>query len=196
MRNNITSRVAFSFLLLVLVTACSSEPREYDFAVSVAGGPEGWPVWVKQVEFDGVWTVGAGSLGGGFDQRPPGGKVSIIYPKKAPRSVYAQWFSYRTQTFYEVTFSLPEDLDEKLRKWYRDYPLDDYNHTLIVGFSGKGEALAWWKAFCSTCNYDRSHDFHTPLIENVQAEVVEGDPSGYRLQTQELIDEGSMPSPW
>ena len=119
-----------------------------------------------------------------------------ISPKPAPSTVHARWFSYRTQTFYEVILSLPEDLDAKLRKWYRDYPLDDYNHTLIVGFSGKGEALAWWEAFCNTCNYDRSHDFSTPLIENVQAEVVEGDPSGYRLQTQESIDEGSMPSPW
>jgi len=183
-------------LLSLLVTACSSEPREYDFAVSVAGGPEGWPVWVDEVIVDQSWRVPAGGIEHGFDQRPPIGGVAILGPKSAPSTVHARWFSYRTQTFYEVILSLPEDLDDKLRKWYRDYPLDDYSHTLIVGFSGKGEALAWWKAFCSTCNYDRSHDFHTPLIENVQAEVVEGDPSGYRLQTQELIDEGSMPSPW
>jgi hypothetical protein len=152
-------------------------------------------VWVKQVEFDGTWAVGAGSLGGGFDQRPPGGKVSIIYPKQAPRSVYAQWFSYRTQTFYEVTFLLPEDLDDKLRKWYRDYPLEDYSHTLIVGFSGKGEALAWWKAFCSTCSYDRSHDFSTPLVENVKGEVVEGDPGRYNVRTGEHVERGTIPPP-
>ena len=119
----------------------------------------------------------------------------MISPKSAPSIVHARWFSYRTQMFHEVTFSLPDDLDEKLRQWYQDYPLDDYSHTLIVGFSGKGEALAWWEAFCSTCDYDRSHDFSTPLIENVQAEVADGDPSGYRLQTQELIDEGACPHP-
>lgn len=196
MRNDTAPRAALIILLSLLVTACSSEPREYDFAVSVAGGPEGWPVWVEDVTFDQSWWVPAGGIEHGFDQRPPRGGVAMINPKRAPRSVHARWFSYRTQTFHEVTFSLPGDLDDKLRQWYRDYPLDDYNHTLIVGFSGKGEALAWWKAFCSTCGYDRSHDFSTPLIENVQAEVVEGDPSGYRLQTQELIDEGSMPSPW
>src|SRR5690554_1422717 len=196
MRNNITARVAFSFLLLLFVTACSSEPRKYDFAVSVAGGPKGWPVWIESITFDDSWIARGGTSGGGFDHIPPGGAIVGISPKPAPSTVHARWFSYRTQTFYEVILSLPEDLDDKLRKWYRDYPLDDYSHTLIVGFSGKGEALAWWKAFCSTCNYDRSHDFHTPLIENVQAEVVEGDPSGYRLQTQELVDEGSMPSPW
>ena len=196
MRNNTVLRIRVIILLSLLVTACSSEPRKYDFAVSVGGGPEGWPVWVDEVIVDQSWRVPAGGIEHGFDQRPPIGGVAILGPKPAPSSVHARWFSYRTQTFYEVILSLPEDLDDKLRKWYRDYPLDDYSHTLIVGFSGKGEALAWWKAFCSTCNYDRSHDFHTPLIENVQAEEVEGDPSGYRLQTQELIDEGSMPSPW
>jgi len=195
-RNNTVLRIRVIILLSLLVTACSSEPRKYDFAVSVVGGPEGWPVWVDEVIVDQSWRVPAGGIEHGFDQRPPIGGVAILGPKPAPSSVHARWFSYRTQTFYEVILSLPEDLDDKLRKWYRDYPLDDYSHTLIVGFSGKGEALAWWKAFCSTCNYDRSHDFYTPLIENVQAEEVEGDPSGYRLQTQELIDEGSMPSPW
>jgi|TARA_R100001460_G_scaffold3992_12_gene11629 hypothetical protein len=195
-RNNTTARAAFSILLLFLVTACSSEPREYDFAVSVAGGPEGWPVWVEDITFDQSWSVPAGGIEHGFDQRPPQGGVAMISPKSAPSIVHARWFSYRTQMFHEVTFSLPDDLDEKLRQWYQDYPLDDYSHTLIVGFSGKGEALAWWEAFCSTCDYDRSHDFSTPLIENVQAEVADGDPSGYRLQTQELIDEGGMPSPW
>ena len=196
MRNNTTARAAFSILLLFLVTACSSEPREYDFAVSVAGGPEGWPVWVEDITFDQSWSVPAGGIEHGFDQRPPQGGVAMISPKSAPSIVHARWFSYRTQMFHEVTFSLPDDLDEKLRQWYQDYPLDDYSHTLIVGFSGKGEALAWWEAFCSTCDSDRSHDFSTPLIENVQAEVADGDPSGYRLQTQELIDEGGMPSPW
>ena len=195
-RNDAFPKAALVILLSLLMAACSSEPLKYDFAVSVAGGPEGWPVWVEEVIFDQSWRVPAGGIEHGFDQRPPIGGVAILGPKPAPSSVHARWFSYRTQTFYEVILSLPEDLDDKLRKWYRDYPLDDYSHTLIVGFSGKGEALAWWKAFCSTCNYDRSHDFYTPLIENVQAEEVEGDPSGYRLQTQELIDEGSMPSPW
>lgn len=195
-RHDTALRASFIILLSLFMAACSSEPREYKFAVSVAGGPEGWPIWVEEVVFDQFWSVPAGGIEHGFDQRPPMGGIANTSPKAAPQHVSARWFSYRTQTFYEVTFSLPDDLDDKLRHWYRDYPLDDYNHTLIVGFSGKGEALAWWKAFCSTCDYDRSHDFHTPLIENVQAEVVEGDPSGYRLQTQELIDEGSMPSPW
>ena len=195
MRSKTIARAAFSILLLFMVTGCSSEARKHDFAVSVAGGPEGWPVWVEEVIFDQSWGVPAGGIEYGFDQQPPRGGVAMISPKRAPNTVHARWFSYRTQTFYEVTFSLPNDLDDKLRKWYRDYPLEDYSHTLIVGFSGKGEALAWWKAFCSTCNYDRSHDFSTPLVENVKGEVVEGDPGRYNVRTGEHVERGTIPPP-
>ena len=45
MRNNTVLRIGVIILLSLLVTACLSEPRKYDFAVSVAGGPKGWPVW-------------------------------------------------------------------------------------------------------------------------------------------------------
>ena len=185
----------FIILLPIFASACSSEPREYDFAVSVAGGPQGWPVWVEDISFDETWSARGGALRGGYDRVLPGGAIVGISPKPAPSTVHARWFSFRTQTFYEVTFSLPEDLDGKLRKWYRDYPLDDYNHTLIVGFSGKGEALAWWEAFCNTCNYDRSHDFHIPLAENVVAEVVEGNPAWYEDITYQHVREGTIPLP-
>lgn len=195
MRSKTIARAAFSILLLFMVTGCSSEARKYDFAVSVAGGPDGWPVWVEEVIFDQSWGVPAGGIEYGFDQQPPRGGVAMISPKRAPNTVHARWFSYRTQTFYEVTFSLPNDLDDKLRKWYRDYPLEDYSHTLIVGFSGKGEALAWWKAFCSSCNYDRSHDFHMPLAEDVAAEVVDGDPTWYEDITYQHVREGTIPLP-
>jgi hypothetical protein len=188
-------RATFTILFSFLAVACSSEPREYDFAVSVAGGPQGWPVWVEDISFDETWSARGGALRGGYDRVPPGGAIVGISPKPAPSTVHARWFSFRTQTFYEVTFSLPEDLDDKLRKWYRDYPLDDYNHTLIVGFSGKGEALAWWEAFCNTCNYDRSHDFHTPLAEDVVAEIVEGDPGRYNVRTRDYVEEGIIPPP-
>ncbi len=195
MRNDTALRAILIILLSFLAAACSSEPREYDFAVSVAGGPKGWPVWVEDITFDDTWSARGGSLRGGYDHMPPGGAIVGISPKSAPSTVHARWFSYRTQTFYEVTFSLPGDLDDKLRQWYRDYPFDDYNHTLIVGFSGKGEALAWWKAFCSTCDYDRSHDFHMPLAEDVAAEVVEGDPGRYNVRTREYVEEGIIPPP-
>ena len=195
MHNERVLRATFITLFSFLAVACSSEPREYDFAVSVAGGPEGWPVWVEEVIVDQSWRVPAGGIEHGFDQHPPMGGVAVLGPKPAPGEIYARWFSHRTEKFYDVALSLPEDLDDKLRKWYRDYPLEDYSHTLIVGFSGKGEALAWWKAFCSSCNYDRSHDFHMPLAEDVAAEVVEGDPTWYEDITYQHVREGTIPLP-
>ena len=112
-RNDAFPKAALVILLSLLMAACSSEPLKYDFAVSVAGGPEGWPVWVEEVIFDQSWGVPAGGIEYGFDQQPPRGGVAMISPKRAPNTVHARWFSYRTQTFYEVTFSLPNDLDDK-----------------------------------------------------------------------------------
>lgn len=192
---NMVSRIVLAVLLSFLVAACDRVPREYDFAVSVAGGPIGWPVWVEELVFDDSWNSPGGSLRGGFDHEPPGGAIAILGPKPAPSSVYARWFSYRTQTFYEVSFSLPDDLDERLRQWYRKYPNEDYRHHLVVGFSGKGEALAWWSVVCVTCDYGHSDAFSTPLIEDVVGEVVEGNPDHHSAITGQHVDEGTIPPP-
>jgi hypothetical protein len=55
----------------------------------------------------------------------------------APSSVQARWFSYRTQTFYEIDLALP-DTDALLQQWYRDFPPSQYRHYLVAGFSGRG----------------------------------------------------------
>ena len=57
MHNERVLRATFITLFSFLAVACSSEPREYDFAVSVAGGPQGWPVWVEDITFDGTWNA-------------------------------------------------------------------------------------------------------------------------------------------
>lgn len=194
MFNNFLRFLPFT-LVVLFSTACSSEPRTYDFAVQVAGGPEGWPVWIEQVTFDDTWDTRAGSKEGGFDQKPPRGGIVVIDPKPAPQKVHARWFSYRTQTFYEAIFQLPDDLDDKLHRWYQKYPRKDYTHYLVVGFSGKGEALAWWKAFCSICEFDRSHDFNVPLTENITAKIVEGDPKHYEARTRQHVERGTIPQP-
>ncbi|WP_234261649.1 DUF2931 family protein [Halomonas sp. MCCC 1A11062] len=119
----------------------------------------------------------------------------MAHPVTAPTSVQARWFSYRTQTFYEIDLALP-DTDALLQQWYRDYPLPDYRHYLMVGFSGRGEAKVWWRARCRACGSDRSRDFHAPIVESAWAEEVVGDPATFRSQTQRRIDEGIIPSPW
>jgi len=183
-------------LCLTLATACSSEPREYNFVISVAGGPTGWPARVEMLTFDNSWGAPAGILRGGFDHNPPGGALVVLsLPKAVPDSVQARWFSHRIQAFYQIDLSLPEDFSDRVDDWYQKYPEPKYGHYLIVGFSGKGEALVWWRARCMDCGYDRSEDFSTPIVENAQATVVEGDPSRYRSQTEQFINEGLFPSP-
>ncbi|MEL7896264.1 DUF2931 family protein [Vreelandella neptunia] len=189
-------RTLLMALCLALTTACSGEPREYDFGISVAGGPIGWPIWVEKLTFDNAWSVPAGIKEGGFDHDPPGGGlVGLFAPTAVPGSVQARWFSHRTQTFYQLDLSLPENFSDRVNEWYLKYPEPKYRHYLIVGFSGKGEALVWWRARCMDCGYDRSEDFSTPIVENAQATVVEGDPSQYRSQTEQFINEGLFPSP-
>jgi hypothetical protein len=183
--------------LLLLTSACEAEPRRYDFTVQPFGGPRGWPVWVEELTFDDTWRSPAGNLSAGFEYSPPrsGSYIHLAHPVTAPASVQARWFSYRTQTFYEIDLALP-DMDALLQQWYRDYPLPDYRHYLMVGFSGRGEAKVWWRARCRACGGDRSRDFHAPIVESAWAEEVEGDPATFRSQTQRRIDEGIIPSPW
>ncbi|MDI5985697.1 DUF2931 family protein [Halomonas sp. M4R5S39] len=186
-------------LLWGLITACSveSEPPRYEFAVKSNGGPSGWPVWVEELTFDDAWRAPAGSLSGGFDIRPPRGRktVTLSRPMPAPSSLQARWFSYRTQTFYEIDLELPET-GKLLRQWYRDYPASRYLHSLIAGFSGQGEVFVWWHAWCRDCGNDRSQDLHAPIVESAHANEAQGEPAWYYEQTQQYIDEDVIPSPW
>ncbi|WP_254914253.1 DUF2931 family protein [Billgrantia desiderata] len=183
--------------LLLLTAACEAEPRRYDFAIQLNGGPTGWPVWVEELTFDHAWWSPGGNLGGGFDKRPPtgGATAGLPRPMTAPTSLQARWFSYRTQTFYEIDLELP-DTDALLQQWYRDYPPSQYHHYLMAGFSGEGEVYVWWRAYCEACGRDRSRDFHAPIVESAWAEEVEGNPDWYREHIQEYVNEGVFPSPW
>ncbi|PXX89072.1 hypothetical protein CR158_11650 [Halomonas heilongjiangensis] len=147
--------------------------------------------------FDHSWGSPAGNLSAGFEHRPPrsGSVVTLPGPMPAPSSLQARWFSYRTQTFYEIDLALPET-DALLRQWYRDYPASRYLHYLVAGFSGKGEAFVWWRAWCRDCGNDRSQDFHAPIVESAQAQKAEGDPSTFHSQTQRRVEDGVIPSLW
>ncbi|MCE8014169.1 DUF2931 family protein [Halomonas desiderata] len=190
-------RPGLLLLLLLLTAACEAEQQRYSFTVQPFGGPRGWPVWVEKLTFDNTWSSPAGNLNVGFEYSPPrsGSYITLAHPVPAPSSVQARWFSYRTQTFYEIDLEL-SDMDAQLQQWYRDYPQPDYRHYLMVGFSGRGEAKVWWRASCNNCGRDRSRDFHAPIVESAWAEQVEGNPDWYREHIQEYINEGVFPSPW
>ncbi|HCW91062.1 MAG TPA: hypothetical protein DHU56_13570 [Marinobacter sp.] len=181
--------------IVVLLLGCDGEPDKYDFGLSVAGGPASWPVKVQKITFDNSWRAPGGIFGRGFNDSPPAGAMVVLSPKPIPSSMEARWFSYRTQTFHHVDLKLPEDFQDRVEGWYEEYTDPKYRHYLIVGFSGKGDALVWWRARCMDCGYDRSQDFSTPIVENVKAMDVEGDPGRYRSQTEQFIDEGLFPAP-
>ncbi|QOR39096.1 DUF2931 family protein [Billgrantia diversa] len=192
-------RPALLLVLLLWTTGCEAElePRRYDFAIQLNGGPTSWPVWVEELTFDHTWWSPGGNLGGGFDKRPPAGGATAVLsrPIPAPSSVQARWFSYRTQSFYEINLELL-DTDALLQQWYRDYPPPGYRHYLMAGFSGEGEVYVWWRARCTVCGRDRGQDLHAPIVESAWAEEAEGDPNRYRNRTQEYVGEGVIPSPW
>ncbi|MGL6213532.1 DUF2931 family protein, partial [Billgrantia desiderata] len=136
-----------------------------------------------------------GDLLEGFDQQPPySGTYSFGAPLPAPQTMQARWFSYRTQTFYEIDLALP-DMLESLPQWYRDYPLSRFHHALTVGLSGHGEVQVGWHAWCRNCA-DRSEDFYAPIVSTARGEEAVGATERYRTRTQAFIDQGIFPSPW
>jgi hypothetical protein len=196
MRIKIPAVVALVFGIVALLnTGCTQEPAKYDYGLSIAGGPTGWPVWVEDLTFDGSWGAPIGSLRAGFDQRPPGGAMVAMSPKPVPENIEAYWFSYRTQTFYRINLTLPGDLEQQIKGWYEKYPLPTYRHYLILGFSGKGEALVWWRSRCMDCGTDRSQDFTTPIVESARGRKVEGNPARFQERTQQHVEEGTIPEP-
>ncbi|GAA0697006.1 hypothetical protein GCM10009104_26420 [Marinobacterium maritimum] len=196
MRNDWAVRLGSLLLVVVVLVGCSREPERYDFGVAVAGGPKGWPVWVEDVHFDDRWGVPVGAIDSGYENTPPTGPVARMSPKPPPQTIFARWFSYRTQTFYEIHLALPDDMAQQVARWYRQYPRPDYLHKFVVGLSGTGEAKVLWRASCLSCEWgDFSQDFLTTLIEGARGQEVEGDPYPYVYQTTDYVDEGVIPLP-
>ena len=190
--------ISRQMVLLVLITglvACSSERKTYEYTVIVSGGPSGWPVWVEEVTLNGDRRIPGGAISYGYDQAPPTGGRIVIAPAPVPERVEARWFSHREQKFYEVSLPMPEEFSETVAEWFEDYPTPKYGHYFIVGFSGKGQALAWWRASCRDCAGDEDSGFAAPVIDESRAEAANGDPSGYQAQVQHYIDKGVIPAP-
>jgi|GEM_PF-572683 len=188
-------RLGLLLALCISVSACKSETRSHEFSLQAVGGPAGWPVWVETLTFNDTWSGPNGDLLEGFDQQPPySGTYSFGAPLPAPQTMQARWFSYRTQTFYEIDLALP-DMLESLPQWYRDYPLSRFHHALTVGLSGHGEVQVGWHAWCRNCA-DRNEDFYAPIVSTARGEEAEGATERYRTRTQAFIDQGIFPSPW
>jgi hypothetical protein len=184
------------FLVLVLASGCSAEPRTYPYNISVAGGPGGWPIWLERVVLNGNIRIPGGINEYGFDQTPPSGSRVVMDAGPLPEKLEARWFSHRSLAFYEAFIELPESLDKQLNEWFTQYPASNFSHYLIVGFSGRGEYKVWWRAVCKSCKNSDRGGLITAIIESGQAERVPGQEEGYRPQVEQFVDEGVFPSPW
>jgi|TARA_R110000851_G_C13100426_1_gene568209 DUF2931 family protein len=184
-------------LLLVLLSssaACSPEAKTYEYTVIVSGGPSGWPIWAEEVTLNGDRRIPGGAISYGYDQTPPTGSRVVLDPAPAPQRVEARWFSHRAQRFFEISLPMPEEFSETVARWFESYPTPDYGHYFIVGFSGKGEAQAWWRASCRDCADGENTGFAVPVVEAAQAQAAQGDPSQYSAQVQYFIDKGVIPA--
>lgn len=190
-------RASLLLILALAIAACSPEPRRYEFTLQTTGGPTGWPIWGEELSFDHAWGGPMGNSSEGFERPPrPYSTVILGTPLPAPESMQARWFSYRNQTFYEIDLDLPADLDERLRRWYRDYPPSRYLHYLVAGLSGRGEVYVWWRSWCKDCEQGLRRNFYMPIVASAFGKEAEGDPGTFRSQTQRRIEEGEIPSPW
>ncbi|AJQ93172.1 DUF2931 family protein [Gynuella sunshinyii] len=180
---------------ILLLMGCQEKTYDYGFSEGGIGG-EGWPVWGEYLIVNEAWQVPVGNLSGGYPDNIPDTSQSVLGEKPIPHMLRARWFSYRNQTFYEVTVSVTKDRQAQVKNWFRRYPRPEYLHTLSVGFSGQGELQAWWTVVCvrKACDEDVPGSDHFELTPRTTAVVAEGDPNQYYNTTRELIGEGSIPA--
>ncbi|MCC5812119.1 MAG: DUF2931 family protein [Ectothiorhodospiraceae bacterium] len=180
--------------LLAALAGCASNPGPpYPYAVITGGGPDGWPAWVEELRFDGYVNIGGGSIGGRmtWDSPPDDGAITVMDYGSIPRTVYARWFSHRTLTFYEIHLELPEDTEQRMRKFYREHPASDYRHALMVHISGDGRLRIWWRAMCR--GFCRDDPAYLPIVKEAVGEQIEGDPSRYANRTAQQRERGRIP---
>lgn len=154
-------------------------------------------MWVEDQVF-GPWIRFSGGTVGevSWGEPPSGGAILSLIGTPVPDAWHARWFSFRQQTFYELDIELPDDLEERVRQWYRAYSRSEgYRHTLLAGYSGDGRARLWWRVNCVTgigCRDEETRLF--PIVREAQAEEVDGDPGRYEQRTQRRIELGRMPA--
>ncbi|WP_428243460.1 DUF2931 family protein, partial [Gynuella sp.] len=180
--------------IILLFSGCQEKTYDYGFSEGGIGG-EGWPVWGEYLIVNEAWQVPVGNLPGGTVDNIPVGSQSGLGRKPVPKTLRARWFSYRNQTFYEVTVVILEARQTQIKQWLKQYPTDRYLHELAVGFAGQGELQAWWTIFCKAidCPKGQPKTDHFELTPRTKAKVAEGDPSGYRDGTLSRIKDGRIP---
>ncbi|MDX1473141.1 MAG: hypothetical protein R3309_03165, partial [Reinekea sp.] len=129
------------------------------------------------------------------NERLPGGSSAAMGKTPLPRTIYAYWFSFRYQQFFELSAEIPVQHQKKIKEWLKKYPEPKYLHMFVSGIAGRGEAQFWWFAGCISegCpeDYYETHSFElTPLLK---ATPTEGDADNFLPITLSLFEEGTLP---
>jgi len=149
----------------------STSESRYPYVLAFGGGEPGWPVWGKTMWFDQVKTLsGGGALEGGYGDPPTPIALMNMGPLPVPGSIQLEWFSYRTETRYQVDVQMPEDFPQRVKAWMKKYPVKRYHHSLLVGYSAHGEASLWWSISCSRC--PERTNFDVPIVRGLKAQPV------------------------
>lgn len=171
-----------------------SHGDRYNYVFATTGGPEGWPIWIESIVLDDRVHVPGGIVRSISWNEPPtrAGSSDLLGPQRLPTSLYARWFSFRSQTFYEIELDLPEAWKADAHEVYRQYRNNRrYRHHLLIGLSGDGRARLWWRSSCGwLCDDD---PILIPIVEQAYAWEVDGDPSHYQQRTERRRELGRIP---
>ncbi len=150
-------------------------------------------MWVEDLVFDDYVNIGGGSIGGRmtWDEPPDDGAITNMGRSSIPQKISARWFSFRTQTFYEIDLTLPERTEQQISEFYRDYRPPEYTHDLMIHISGDGRMRVWWRAWCGRdCGEDR---VYLPIVKEATGQQVDGDPARYANRTAQQRERGRIP---
>ncbi|MDX1341325.1 MAG: hypothetical protein R3227_03200 [Reinekea sp.] len=179
----------------------STKPYLYFFETGGMGG-KGWDIWVEDLIINDRMKIPVGTLSGGTpdpNERLPGGTSAAMGKTPIPATVYAYWFSFRLQQFFDVTVAIPDEQQRAVKQLLKAYPPSRYSHTFILGVSGKGGVQFWWEVLCFEEGCPKNelgrHTFKhiVQLTPWVAAIPIKGNVKNHRSQTIALIKEGTLP---
>ncbi|MGP4846042.1 DUF2931 family protein [Marinobacter sp. 1Y8] len=149
------------------------------------GAPQHYDVWVERFELEasGVrhWRMPMGSVGCCWKgPNGPSGKGASMAP--FPDYIGIQWFSFAEQKFYQRLFSLPKGLEEKMLEHVTyTTSMGTYSQPrrkLTIGAAPGGQIVLWIS----------NRSGNEVEVARLQANEIEGDPSKYRVRTEEYLE--------
>ncbi|SHN72404.1 DUF2931 family protein [Desulfovibrio litoralis] len=165
-------------------------------------------VWGERFTFDDFdgkgnrWGFGFGATSTGFGPPPSWGGGANLGLQPIPTQLYARWFDFPKQRFYEGNFDMPE-LPAKAAQVYKEIsdrnPKLTYRNTLIIAVGAEGEVQLWLKAIADGTPNFKDPDWYNKkapepqLLFSGQADYGKGDPTEYTKRTAQARKAGEIP---